>query len=588
MDAYSKIRKLRKKLRQIEHLELIERDLTDEEVAKCIKKNSIREELLSLLHDNTNPSISVGEDDNDISSSTAASYSNTSQSQSDFAQPPVSEVDVNVSVDDEEADENEWVKVIKDLNPGNVNNSSRNDNNGNGEAADEKNSVGSDGGKVATDADAGSTMTKRAVTKEKDVFKKPSSPDVSPTKKLKTEKGKTKSGLVEKWRSSSFNVQVLEGHNDLILTVDCADNILVSGSRDTTVRVWKLEPSARELRCLGGHTGSITDVLILPAKQCPQISSHFGVSENLHIVFSVSTDCNLKLWIAETGELLTTIYTYNPITKVAYYGQNAWLIIASAGGKLELWDVQDKENITSEHAHSDTITGLCVTGNHIFTSSGVDSEIKGFEVRDRSLHCVYVSENTRDISGHTVTMRQVRALAVKGDNLVYGDDGVNVKILNWRKGLVKKLANHREEFGITDTLCCHGDVMVTSAYDLDTGHGYLNVFDITSDPVYMATIDDSDTGRILDLCCQETSPGVITMATAGMELQVWNQVPSKSKDATVSAVFSPQLARFAENSDIESEAEFTDTDSESPEGSRASSRRGSVQGQGYMSWCSLV
>ncbi|WAR14461.1 hypothetical protein MAR_004566 [Mya arenaria] len=416
MDAYSKIRKLRKKLRQIEHLELIERDLTDEEVAKCIKKNSIREELLSLLHDNTNPSISVGEDDNDISSSTAASYSNTSQSQSDFAQPPVSEVDVNVSVDDEEADENEWVKVIKDLNPGNVNNSSRNDNNGNGEAADEKNSVGSDGGKVATDADAGSTMTKRAVTKEKDVFKKPSSPDVSPTKKLKTEKGKTKSGLVEKWRSSSFNVQVLEGHNDLILTVDCADNILVSGSRDTTVRVWKLEPSARELRCLG-------------------------------------------------GELLTTIYTYNPITKVAYYGQNAWLIIAS--------------------------------------------------------------------------------------------------------GLVKKLANHREEFGITDTLCCH-------------------VFDITSDPVYMATIDDSDTGRILDLCCQETSPGVITMATAGMELQVWNQVPSKSKDATVSAVFSPQLARFAENSDIESEAEFTDTDSESPEGSRASSRRGSVQGQGYMSWCSLV
>jgi hypothetical protein len=36
METYANIRKLRKKLRQIEHLEEIDRDLTDEEVAKVI------------------------------------------------------------------------------------------------------------------------------------------------------------------------------------------------------------------------------------------------------------------------------------------------------------------------------------------------------------------------------------------------------------------------------------------------------------------------------------------------------------------------------------------------------------------------
>jgi len=27
---------------------------------------------------------------------------------------------------------------------------------------------------------------------------------------------------------------------------------------------------------------------------------------------------------------------------------------------------------------------------------------------------------------------------------------------------------------MTDAICCHGDVMLTSAYDLDNGQGYLN------------------------------------------------------------------------------------------------------------------
>ena len=37
-------------------------------------------------------------------------------------------------------------------------------------------------------------------------------------------------------------------------------------SRDTTVKVWD-EASLTELRSLGGHTGSVTDVILLSAKQ---------------------------------------------------------------------------------------------------------------------------------------------------------------------------------------------------------------------------------------------------------------------------------------------------------------------------------
>ena len=41
-------------------------------------------------------------------------------------------------------------------------------------------------------------------------------------------------------------------------------------------------------------------------------------------------------------------------------------------------------------------------------------------------------------------------------------------------GEVHKLKNHTGDFGSTDAMCCHDDVLLTSGYDLDHGVGYIN------------------------------------------------------------------------------------------------------------------
>ncbi|KAH3818048.1 hypothetical protein DPMN_119636 [Dreissena polymorpha] len=41
-------------------------------------------------------------------------------------------------------------------------------------------------------------------------------------------------------------------------------------SRDTTVKIWCMD-SLRELKSLGGHTGSVTDVLVKPYKEVPNL-----------------------------------------------------------------------------------------------------------------------------------------------------------------------------------------------------------------------------------------------------------------------------------------------------------------------------
>lgn len=573
MDTNTRIRKLRKKLRQIENLERKDRNLTDEEVVKCMKKEEIRQELQQLLLEHSTETCEaedVSGIDFDTSVATSVSSVNLSTSTPAFEaddanaggdSPDYSQIDASLNDHDVLTGDKKKHLDVSSTGDGDKSTSETND--------EKSLSQG-----FSPSASKQTKSQNGAKTKQKET---------------KSQKKSAKKGdhRRSEWPGKLFSVTLLESHNDLITSVSCCENLLVSGSRDTTVKVWDLE-KLEELRSLGSHTGSVTDVAILPVKQAGNLGTSAELTEDDYIVLSGSTDCSLNVWSAQTGELLKSIYTYNPVTKVAFHSDLGLAVTASDGGKLEIWNIETKENVCSETAHSDCVTGLCVSGGRLYTSCAVDGELKVFEVRDSKIHCIYASENIQNISRKPVSLRHIRSLAVKGDSLIFGDDGVNLKILAWKKGVVSKLANHREDFGMTDAICCHGDIMITSAYDLDNGQGYLNVFDISAEPVYLATIDSEGTRRILDICCRSNADNTaVTIVSAGLDLQVWKEVSSSREDLDiVKAKFEPWLAKFAQDSDIESEVEFTETESEPESGE--GSRRGSVQGSGWLSWCTVI
>ncbi|XP_060594537.1 uncharacterized WD repeat-containing protein alr2800-like, partial [Ruditapes philippinarum] len=457
METYANIRKLRKKLRQIEHLEEIDRDLTDEEVAKCMRKEAVREELLKLLvsyNSNAEESYtsSIVTNDTSVKSDTLSTSTYTDS-------PQLNSPNIIDTTDIE-------VEQVETLSVDRLSDKSS--------QKQGKENTASLSEKLETRAtiNTGSEKSQTAPP----VYTGSSPP--APSKKAAKKKGDKITNIKDEWRSKKFQVSLLESHNDIITAVDACDGLFVSASRDTTVKVWDIV-TLTEVRSLGSHTGSVTDVLIIPGKLAVKLGSSFTISENDHLILSGSTDCNLNVWSAETGELLKSVYTFNPITKIAFCPDLSLVATASDGGKLELWDINTKDTVCSETAHSDSITGLCVFENRIYTSCAVDGEIKVFEVRDNKLHCLFASENLYNMTGGAVIMRHVRALGVSTSHIFYGDDGVNLKLLTWKKGLVKKLPNHKEEFGMTDAICCHGNLMMTSAYDLDNGNGYINVFDIS-------------------------------------------------------------------------------------------------------------
>ncbi|XP_062581129.1 F-box/WD repeat-containing protein 7-like isoform X2 [Saccostrea cucullata] len=518
------IRKLRKKLRQIENLERKEGDLLDEELTKISKKTEIREQLLQLL--------ATAEDDNEsFEASTQSNVTNNSNGSSDTQDFEMSAVNITVVTPENEEDDSyvdvesvdvDMVEEVStprstDFHPQVEEVSSTANVSPRKNEADltpergaqiEQNSPYqvSPRESIHSDNDQG-----RIPPKEKTKTKK--------SKKTKNESEESPPVSVSSWREGMFYLTELEGHNDLITDSDIQGTTLVTASRDTTIKMWNLE-EMREVRSFGGHTGSVNTVVLLSAESTAKICEVSGLPQTEgRIIISGSTDCSFKLWCSATGKILRSTYTFSPVTRVVYHPVAEVFITGSDGGKLEMWDIHSGKSVQSLHAFEDSVSALQVNDICLYAAS-VEGLIKVYEIRDKHFICVFESGNVRSTDGSYLCCRGIRGMAVRDDVIYYGDDGTNVKALSWKSGLVHKLGNHNEDFGITDSLDITDDILISSAFCLDTGLGYINVRNSDGEK-YLASLNDGETDRIMSVCCSKMAEDAFAVVSAGVQLKVW-------------------------------------------------------------------
>ena len=116
----------------------------------------------------------------------------------------------------------------------------------------------------------------------------------------------------------------LEGHVDQVTYASFSPDGLkiVSASRDETVRVWNAE-TGEVLQTLEGHDGPVMSAAFSPG------------GEN---IVSASSDKTVRVWSAETGELLQTLEGHTSALMSAAFspgGEN--IVSASADETLRLW-----------------------------------------------------------------------------------------------------------------------------------------------------------------------------------------------------------------------------------------------------------
>uniref|UniRef100_A0A3Q4BKZ2 Uncharacterized protein n=1 Tax=Mola mola TaxID=94237 RepID=A0A3Q4BKZ2_MOLML len=341
--------------------------------------------------------------------------------------------------------------------------------------------------------------------------------------------------LRSSWEKAKFRLRLLEGHNDIVTCVVAVDKVVVSGSRDTTVKVWHV-PTAAEHKNLGGHTSGVTCLSAPPPEYCKKLAWSLSLSDKERFILSGSADCYVKIWALGIGQCVKSIYTFNAVTALCFVPEgDGYIITGSDGGKVQAWSWHTFENCQSINAHEEAVTSLKSQGPLVFSGSaegGVCVWENLCSDRDPLRLLQHWSSQVTGCGGgpdgHLM-------LSPRGDRVFLADGRAWLRILHWRTGMMSRLTNHSSTTGVTD--CAHqtGGLLIGSCYDVADGESSLNLFSLPQCR-YLASLTWPDAPRILCFAAWTTGSGDHRWVTGGHNLIVWEQLPSLGKqrgDVTV-------------------------------------------------------
>lgn len=155
----------------------------------------------------------------------------------------------------------------------------------------------------------------------------------------------------------SHNTFMPIGHNGGIncIATNNAGNIVVSGSYDRTLRVWKLE-NEECLFELEGHTGAIKAV---------------AVNSNKKLVISGSDDRTLRLWDYEKGLFLRDFIGHTgTISSVAISSDGETIFSGSNDNTIRIWNIEKTDRVYVFNKHKYRITSISLDEERSIAVSG--------------------------------------------------------------------------------------------------------------------------------------------------------------------------------------------------------------------------
>ncbi|XP_078108705.1 uncharacterized protein LOC144519448 isoform X2 [Sander vitreus] len=333
--------------------------------------------------------------------------------------------------------------------------------------------------------------------------------------------------LKSSWEKAKFRLRLLEGHNDIVTCVVAVDNLVVSGSRDTTVKVWHV-PTATEHKNLGGHAGGVTCLSAPPPEYCRRL-----------------------------GQCVKSIYTFNAVTALCFLPEEeGYFITGSDGGKVQAWSWQTFENCQSINAHQEAVTSIQSQGPLVFSGSA-EGGVSVWENRCSDRDPLWLLHHWgKQVTGCGGGSGGRLTLSPRGDRVFLSYGRAWLKILHWRTGTMSRLTNHNSITGVTDCVHQTAGLLIGSCYDLANGESSLNLFSLPQCQ-YLASLSWPDAPRILCFTAWATGSGDHRWVTGGHDLIVWEQLPSSGKqrgDVTV------KRDSRLESCSLESEGDTEDDD----------------------------
>ncbi|KAL8671737.1 MAG: hypothetical protein Q9168_003759 [Polycauliona sp. 1 TL-2023] len=216
-----------------------------------------------------------------------------------------------------------------------------------------------------------------------------------------------------------YFVRVLTGHHHSVRAIAAHADTLVSGSYDCTVRVWKIS-TGETVHRLSGHTQKVYSVVLDPRRnRC----------------ISGSMDNMVKVWSLDTGSALYNLEGHSSLVGLLDL-QHDRLVSAAADSTLRIWDPETGGCKATLKAHTGAITCFQHDGQKVI--SGSDRTLKMWNVANGK----FVKDLLTDLSGvWQVNFNERRCVAaVQRNGLTY------IEVLDFgaaRDGVPESQRGHR-------------------------------------------------------------------------------------------------------------------------------------------------
>lgn len=219
--------------------------------------------------------------------------------------------------------------------------------------------------------------------------------------------------------NNPYFVRILAGHQHSVRSISAHGDTLVSGSYDHTVKVWKIS-TGEVLHTLRGHSQKVYSVVL---------------DHRRNRCISGSMDNMVKVWSLETGSVIYTLEGHTQLVGLLDLSHDR-LVSAAADSTLRIWDPETGQCKNTLTAHTGAIT--CFQHDHSKVISGSDRTLKMWNVK--------TGEFIRDLLTDLTCVWQVKfnerrcVAAVQRNNVTY------IEVLDFgaaRDGVPEEKRGHR-------------------------------------------------------------------------------------------------------------------------------------------------
>ena len=182
------------------------------------------------------------------------------------------------------------------------------------------------------------------------------------------------------WKYGRCDTKIFRGHENGVMCLQFDDQMLATGSYDTTIKIWDIQ-SGEEQRSLQGHTSAV---------RCLQFDDNKLISGSL--------DNTVKIWNWRTGECLSTLAGHSGGV-IGLHFDSSTLATGSTDGTIRIWNFDDK-SASVFRGHTDWVNSVRIdSASRTVFSASDDSTVKLWDLDSKA--CIKTFE------GHVGQVQQM-------------------------------------------------------------------------------------------------------------------------------------------------------------------------------------